>query len=423
MAKAIKPFDTSKKPTKVWPILLPVEWIGTAFLTIGYKVNKINCENLEAPYLVLCNHSAFVDFPMAVKGMFPHKSSWVISVEEFVGREWLMRAIGGIYKRKFTSDLKVVKHILYALTRQKVCCTIYPEARFSLIGINEQIDGALGKLAKTAKCPVVTFIQHGNFLQSPQWNKHPYRKVPIEGEFKQIVTKEEVMTLSADEIQARIEAEFHYDDYAWQKENNIKIKSKKRAHNLHKVLYQCPVCGKEFCTDSKDTKIWCNECGASWEMNELGELIRENGENVFTHVPDWYNWERENVRREVREGRYKFEDEARLEIMANAVVGFKKLGNVRLTHDYNGFTMEGVLDDGTEFKFNRSVASMRSLHIEYNFKKKGVTTPSDGIDLATDKETYFAYPNTAHNVLTKLHFATEELHLAELESKKQKIEA
>ncbi len=344
---------------------------------------------------------------MAVKATFPARSAWVISIEEFIGREWLLRNVGGIYKRKFTSDLKVVKHILHALTRQKICCTIYPEARFALAGVNEQIDTALGKLAKTAKVPVAVFMQKGNFLQSPQWCKHPYRRVPIEGEIKQIVTKEEVLTLSADEIQKRIEAEWVYDDYAWQRDNKIKITCKKRAHNIHKILYQCPVCGKEFVTDSKDSKIWCNHCHAEWEMDYYGQLKRTNGENKFTHVPDWYNWERENVRKEILEGRYKFEDKARLEILVNGSKGFKPIGEVTLTHDTNGFTMKGKLDDGSDFEFNRSVASMRSCHIEYNFKKRG-----DAIDLATDKDTYFVFPKTATNVLTKLHFATEELHIA-----------
>ena len=407
----IKPFDTHKKPIKP-SLLLPIEWIATPFMTFGFKVKKTNCEGLKQPYLLLCNHASFVDFPMAVKAAFPARSAWVISIEEFNGREWLMRNVGGIYKRKFTSDLKVVKHILHALTRQKICVTIYPEARFSLAGINEQIDTALGKLAKTAKVPVAVFMQKGNFLQSPQWNKHPYRKVPIEGEIKQIVTAEEVFTLSAEEIQKRIEAEWHYDDYAWQRDNKIEIKSKARAHNIHKILYQCPVCGKEFVTDSKDTKIWCNHCHAEWEMDCYGQLKRTNGEDIFTHVPDWYNWERENVRREVREGRYRFEDKARLELLQNCWVGFKDLGEVTLTHDERGFTMSGKLNDGSEYSFNRPVNTMRSLHIEYDFKKRG-----DAIDLTDGTDTWFVFPKTAHNVLTKLHFATEELHIWEAEKK------
>lgn len=411
-----KKFDTKRKPCKPKPYLMPIEWGGTTYFSKvagGAKIEKVNCEGLKPPFLILCNHASFVDFPLVVKAIFPYRTSWVISIEEFIGREWLMRGVGGIYKRKFTADMTVVRHILNALTRQKVCCTIYPEARFALAGVNEQIDGALGKLAKKAKVPVVVFIAKGNFIRSPQWNKRPYRKVPIEGTFTQIVTREEVEKLSADEIQKRIEERFVYDDYAYVRDNKLAITCKQRAHNIHKILYQCPACGTEFSTDSKDTKIWCSHCGAIWEMDEYCQLHRENGPDIFTHVPDWYNWERENVRREVEEGRYRFEDTARLERMVNGHVGFNTIGNVKLIHDKDGFTMKGDLFDG-KFEFNRSVSSMRSVHIEYDFKGRG-----DAIDLCTLDDTYFVFPLTARNVLTKLHFATEELHIFEEKQKER----
>lgn len=400
-------FDTQRKPELPKKYLLPVEWIGAFFLLlpVGGHVQKINCAGLEPPYLLLQNHASFVDFPMAARAMYPNSSGWVISIEEFIGREWLMRGIGGIYKRKFTADLTVVKHILTMLTKMNCSVTMFPEARYSLAGVNEQIDGALGKLAKKAKCPVVVYIQHGNFLRSPQWCKRPYRKVPVCGEFRQIVTREEVQTLSAAEIQRRIEEAFHYDDYQWQYDNQIEIKSPYRAHNIHRILYQCPHCGKEFMMNSDHTQLWCEHCGARWEMDTLGRLHCLNGEDRFQHVPDWYNWERENVRQEVAEGRYAFEDKARLERIVSARTGFETLGTVKLTHGVEGFRMEGTLDNGEPLSFQRSTASMMSCHIEYDFKKRG-----DAIDLATLHDTYFVFPLTAHNVLTKLHFATEELH-------------
>ena len=48
---------------------------------------------------------------------------------------------------------------------------------------------------------------------------------------------------------------------------------------------------------------------------------------------------------------------------------------------------------------------MASVHIEYDFKKRG-----DAIDIATMEDTWFVFPLTAPNPLTKLHFAVEELY-------------
>ena len=102
--------------------------------------------------------------------------------------------------------------------------------------------------------------------------------------------------------------------------------------------------------------------------------------------------------------------------MVSARAGFEVLGSVTLTHNADGFRMEGTLESGEPFSFHRSTASMMSCHIEYDFKGRG-----DAIDLATLHDTYFVFPQTAHNVLTKLHFATEELHKAQQEQQTHKI--
>ncbi len=404
--KQHKRYDMNKKPVKPWRLLMPIQWGGAfpGLFLARHKLTKINCEGLKPPYIVLSNHASFVDFQVNVKATFPHRSHWVISIEEFNGREWLFRAIGGIPKRKFTQGTVVVKHILTAIKKNKKIVTIYPEARFSLAGINEDIGKALGKLVKMAGVPVVVLNQNGHFIRSPQWCKHPIKRFKLTATFNCVANLEEVKTLSADEIQERIEKAFVYDDYKWQLENKIEIKSKKRAQNLHKILYQCPHCKKEFMMNSQDTKIWCEHCKKEWEMDYYGQLHCLNGDDIFTHVPDWYCWERENVKKAVRSGLYYFEDQIRLEELINSKVKFVNKGQIQMVHDYNGFTLSGIVD-GEEFYLNKPVESMASCHIEYDFKKRG-----DAIDIATLDNTWFVYPLTAPNPLTKLHFAVEELH-------------
>lgn len=411
MAKQQKRFNMNKKPIKPWNLLMPIEWGGSLppLLFMKHKLKKVNCKGLKKPYIVLSNHASFVDFQVNVKATFPNRSHWVISIEEFIGREWLFRLIGGIPKRKFTQGSVMVKHILTAIRKNKKIVTIYPEARFSLAGINEDIGKALGKLVKMADVPVVVLNQNGNFLRSPQWNKHPYRKVPLEATFTCVATQEEVRTLTADQIQERIEKAFVYDDYKWQYDNKIQIKCKKRAHNIHKILYQCPVCKKEFAMNSKDDKIWCEHCNTEWEMDYYGKLHCINGEETFTHVPDWYRWERENVRQEVRSGNYYFEDTVRIDELVSSRVGFETIGEAKFIHDYNGITLSSDIK-GQEFYLNKPIESMASVHIEYDFKKRGVKEPADAIDIATLDNTWFIFPQTAKNPLTKIHFAVEELY-------------
>lgn len=398
-------FDVNEKPRST-PFYLNVlmQAIRLGFTVPAHvKIDKVNCEDLTHPYLLISNHGSFVDFAAAKKVMGWKNCNWLVSIEEFNGREWLMRSIGSMYKRKFTKDITVVKHMLTALKKRSV--VIYPEARFSLAGINEQLDGALGKLVKKANVPVAVLIMRGNFLRSPQWNKKPYRDVHVEGTLTQIVTKKEVETLTAQEIDKRINDIFKYDEYQWQLDNKIVIKSKYRAHNIHKILYQCPCCGKEFSMKSEYTRLWCDNCGSAWEMDVYGVLRNEKDSAFDRMVPEWYKWERENVKKEVESGQYHFSDTVRVEQIMSSHEGFRDIGTGTLTQDENGFTLNAKLKDGTTLELNRPVNSMYSCHIEYNFKKRG-----DAVELCTLKDTYFLFPQNYDNVLTKLHFATEELY-------------
>ena len=71
----------------------------------------------------------------------------------------------------------------------------------------------------------------------------------------QLVTKDEIEKLDYKEINARIDTIFKYDDFAWQKDRNVRISYHDRAKGLHKVLYQCPNCHTEYRMASEGSKL------------------------------------------------------------------------------------------------------------------------------------------------------------------------
>ena len=408
MAKPIKIRKIKKPLWYLRPVIIVGSLIFTAFKKI--KINKINCENLKWPYIIFASHASFMDFPMNANMTFPHHTNYIASNEEFVGREWLFYGAGCFPKRKFTQDLAVVKNVLRLTKKYNNSVTVYPEARYSLIGINERIDNSLGKVVKAAKVPAVVMITNGNFVHQPQWRKKYKMNIPHEIDFICVATQEEVEVLSAEEIQKRIEEAFVYDDYKWQLDNKVKISSKKRAENIHKVLYKCPHCGKDYVMQSKGTKLWCTECSATYEMNEYGQLVCLTDDAKFTHAPDWYRWEREEVKKEVEAGTYYFEDEVRIEHLDNYQVGYRNLGHVKFVHDMNGLHLHGTLDNGEEFHFDNEPINTPSIHIDYDYKKRGTKKRGQAIDINTVKDTWFIFPKTDKEVVTKIHFATEALY-------------
>ncbi|MBE0700377.1 MAG: hypothetical protein IH571_01695 [Acholeplasmataceae bacterium] len=229
------------------------------------------------------------------------------------------------------------------------------------------------------------------------------RKVPLAADMTQIITKEELAELDLVEINERIAKAFHYDEYKWQKDNDIQIKFKERAKGLHHVLYQCPRCHTEHEMDSADHRIWCLACDKTWEMGFDGQLKATEGKTEFAHIPDWYEFQREQVKKQIVAGTYRFEDEVMVESLPNAD-GYIPLGKGRLTHDLNGFKLEGHFND-KPFLLIKEPLSMYGAHIEYDYFGKG-----DCVDLSTLSDTYYIYPINQKNVVTKLHFATEEIY-------------
>ena len=409
MKKEFERFDMKRPPVPTRWFLRPLTYLLSApdVKKHGALIRREGTEGLRPPYVMLCNHNAFLDFKVATMAIWPSRANYVVAIDGFIGREELLRQVGCICKRKFTNDITLVRQLRTVIENGDVAM-IYPEARYSLCGTTAVLPTSLGKLCKLLKAPVVTLICHGHHVNSPFWNLHDRGVKPTEAEFKLLFTPEELAVTSADELNRRIVEAFQYDDFAWQKERGIRTPYEGRAEGLHKVLYQCPHCGTEFRMSSKGTRLFCESCGKSWTMSELGELSADEGETEFSHIPDWYEWERANVRREVESGTYS---SGILPVTVDTLPNAKKfirLGEGTMVHDMNGFTVRGTDVDGDPFEMIKPVPSLYSCHIEYEYLGKH----GDCVDLNTLEDTWYIYPHDCDFAVTKMALATEELYFA-----------
>jgi transposase-like protein len=359
-------------------------------------------KGLKPPYLLLGNHNAFLDFKTATVAIFPHRASNIVAIDGFLKREWLLRAVGCVCKRKFTSDMVLIKHLMKLIKRGEIV-TLYPEARYSLCGTTAIIPDSLGKLVKHLHVPVVTLITRGHHINSPFWNLTE-RNNRTEADMTQIITADEIEELTVEQIMSRINKAFVYDDFKWQLDNRISVTYPKRAEGLHKVLYQCPHCMKEYMMSSEGTILTCNSCHKQWNMNEYGQLEALDKNTEFSHIPDWYEWERKQVRDQIDAGTYCFDKEVRIDSLPNAV-GYVDLGDGRLIHNKDGFTLTGI-SDSEQFKMEWPAKILYSCHIEFDYLGKY----GDCVDLNTLTDTLYIYPKGNDFSVTKLSLATEELY-------------
>ena len=388
-----------------WAISYPDVWKHQS------KIQKINMDGIKPPYVLLCNHNAFLDFKVTTAAIFPHRANYVVAIDGFTSptrkgfasREWLLRVVGCICKRKFTNDAVLVRQLARVVKNGDIA-VLYPEARYSLCGTNAVLPDSLGKLCKLLRVPVVSLIMHGHHVNSPVWNLSDRGVKPVEAEMTCLFTAETLAKASSEEVNQAINAAFVYDDFAWQKERGIRISTPTRAEGLHKVLYQCPHCRTEYRMHSKGTELICDACGKRWQIDELGSLRATEGETEFPHIPDWYEWERANVRREVEAGTYSFFAPVRVMSLPNAN-GYIHIGDGMLTHGMDGFTVRGSGKYGT-FEMVKPVPSLYSCHIELNYLEKY----GDCVDLNTLEDTWYCYPRDCDFSVTKIALATEELY-------------
>ncbi len=411
--------NNRKYKTAKYPIRQPIylTWLIQVLSKIilmnkDHKVEKINMEGLKPPYLLLSNHMSFIDFELVSLGTYPHRVNNVVNIDGFYMRAWLLEWIGAICTRKFTTDLHLLKSIRKVLDRGDVLC-MYPEARYSPSGTTSYLPESLGMLVKKCKVPVVVVIHRGNYLHSPFWSFRNKRKVPMHTTFTKIWDPEDIEKLSVDEINTGLREAFTYDDYKYQKDNGILITEPYRAEGMNKILYQCPHCMTEHKMESKGAEIFCTECGKRWYLNEDGTLSAIEGETEFSHVPDWFEWEREQVRQQILRGEYSFEDDVEVYSLPRCYK-YHPLGFGKLTHDpEQGFILTGHYR-GKDYRIQRTPLQTNSLHIEYDFLR---IKPFDLVDISTENDSFYCY-TTKKDVITKLAFATEEIYKINLEKRR-----
>lgn len=408
-SKNVKKYDLSKPPVRQTKNTVRLTHLfSSVFLPLlrkGHTIERINMEGLKPPYILLSNHMQWMDFSVLFDATYPEKVNLVAANHVYYKDYAILERIGCMCTRKFTTDLSLVRHCHLVLQHYGDIFAMFPEARYSPDGTQSVLPPAIGKLAKKNKVPVVILLNHGNFLNQPFWSHYKFRKVPFYATMKQIITAEDVEKLSSDEINSIIEKEFQYDDYKWQKDNNIRITEKYRADGLHRILYQCPNCLTEGKMVSKGIHLTCEHCKKQWEMTELGELSALEGKTEFSHIPDWYRWQRENVRKELLDGTYGYSDEVTVYGFPG-VTKYINLGTAKVTHDLeNGFVLTGNYN-GRDYRIQKPASSLYSLHIEYQFSHlKGV----DCFELPTKNDSIYCIP-TENYVITKLSLATEEAY-------------
>ncbi|MBE6015078.1 MAG: 1-acyl-sn-glycerol-3-phosphate acyltransferase [Lachnospiraceae bacterium] len=402
VALAAKPHRKPVKQSAVLAKLLRM-LSKSELRSVNFKYDTIGMERLgkKEPALFLMNHSCFLDIKASAVMLKGRPYNIVCTSDGFVGKEGLMRRIGCIPTQKFVQDITLIRDMSYIFNTLKSSVLMYPEASYSFDGTATPLPESLGKLIKLFKVPVVMIKTTGAFHHDPLYNNLQLRKVPVHATMKYLLSPKDIASRTVEEINEILAGEFSFDNFKWQKENNILVSEPFRADCLNRVLYKCPACGEEGHMEGRGIYLTCSACGKRYELTENGQMLALDGNTEFSHIPDWYRWERECVRQELLDGTYEFKKLVDIKMLVNMDCVYD-IGKGVLEHSTKGWHLRGA---NGRLDFSVGPLSTYSLYSDYYWYEIG-----DMICIGDTKTLYYCFPEDTGDIVAKARLATEELY-------------
>lgn len=395
------------KPAMFWRGLLRLLTIpGLAGTQFHYDMDDRAKQALEEPCLVLMNHSCFLDMEIAHRILFPRPFNIITTSDAFVGMgglmNWALRQIGCFPTQKFVTDLRSIQDMEYCFHTLGSNVLMYPEASYSFDGTATPLPRKMGVLLKKFDVPVVMIETFGAFSRNPLYNELQVRRdVRVSATVRCLFTRQEIRENTVQTLSDGLDEAFSFDHFKWQKEQGVQIRDEFRADGLNRILYKCAHCGAEGKMEGRGTGLTCHHCGKHYELTPLGELEADDGVTEFSHIPDWYAWERSSVRQEILEGTYKLDVDVDIAMLVD-YDSIYMVGQGHLTHDRNGFDLTGC--DG-RLHYTQKPVACYGLYADYYWYEI-----ADTICIG-DKETlYYCFPRGGGDVVAKTRLAVEELY-------------
>ena len=145
----------------------------------------------------------------------------------------------------------------------------------------------------------------------------------------------------------------------------------------------------------------CRHCGKTWELTEEGEMKAVMGETEFSHIPDWYRWQRQNVKEEIKRGEYSLDVPVDIYMLVD-IKALYRVGKGQLHHDAEGFHLTGCKG---ELDYRQKPLASYSLNADYYWYEIG-----DVICIGNTDALYYCFPKGEGDVVAKTRLATEELY-------------
>jgi len=243
-------------------------------------IEREKLQGMKAPFIVLCNHASFYDFFYVSELLADYNPAYVINHHYTLLRlaNTVARKIGMIPKKLFYPDMAALN--IMRTFNAGYSVVIFPEGRLSVDGRNYPIVEDASLLYQMIKSDIVIVRIKGAYFANPKWRRSFY-KDDIYVSVKTVIPKDEVLSMSPEQLKLRIDEEMQYNEA---EDSANQIQQKNRAKGLEHVLYRCADCGTLYSTVTKGADLICTACGSVHHLDETGRF--SDGPKS---IPDYYD--------------------------------------------------------------------------------------------------------------------------------------
>ncbi len=327
------------------------------YFSLKLKIRKVNCANPRKlnkgkPYIVLGRHTTFYDFYFTAKALYPERLAYVCNRFFFQDKKtaFWVKHMGAIPKRLFTVDIDTMRYLRSAID-QKCPVVVYSEGRLSNGGAGMGAVKNTEKLIKKLGVDVYGYYSVGGYFAKPKWRNF-FTKNEVELHLEPIITAEQLKTATDEEIAAKLNEFYTYDetvDYA-----EIKNKPTANVEGLENILYRCKECGSEYTITSAGNTLHCTACKKDFTFDSGYKL------SDGSKISDWCEWQKEELNKDAG---VTYSETCYIAKLRNGKM--ERCGSGVVSMDDNGITYVGTDFDGSggELKvtYKKGLEEMTSL--------------------------------------------------------------
>ena len=247
--------------------------IGFVWMRLDIQKNLTSYVDFSRkdPFVLVGNHTYLFD---VVQIALHFKITPAIVAQEYLlsakGLRWLLLNVAKVIpKSKGSADVRTIRKIMQYV-KKGYPIMLMPEGDSTFFGRTGYVEPSTGKLIKKLNLDVILAKTKGGYLSRPRWATALRGNRYIDLTYSTLLTKEQVASMTADQIQQELEAGLQHNDYEWQHQSKHKFSGERMAEGFDNVIYRCPVCGAFHSFVVKQNEIQCQSCKTVATMDEYG---------------------------------------------------------------------------------------------------------------------------------------------------------